>query len=99
MSSKDNKEEIKQQFQETKLTIIIGRIASVLSILMYVSYIAQISNNLQGSKGSPIQPLCAAVNSTFWVIYGLLKRHRDWPIVIANIPGVILAFVTFITSL
>ena len=99
MSEKSSKAKIKQQFQETKTTIVIGRIASIFSIMMYVSYIAQIINNLQGSKGSPVQPLCATINSIFWVIYGLLKRHRDWPIVVANIPGVILGFITFITSL
>lgn len=99
MKEKSTQSKIKEQLAETKATILIGRIASVFSILMYVSYIAQISNNLQGSKGSPVQPLCAAINSVFWVAYGLMKRHRDWPIVIANVPGVILGFITFITSL
>lgn len=89
----------KQQYQETRTTIIIGRIASIFSIMMYVSYIAQIINNLHGSKSSPVQPLCATINSCFWVIYGLIKKQRDWPIVIANIPGIILGLITFITSL
>lgn len=94
MNEKSNIKEL----SETKATIMVGRIASVLSIVMYVSYVAQISNNLQGSKGSPIQPLCATINSTFWVAYGLMKCHRDWPLVVANVPGIVLGFITFITS-
>lgn len=97
MSEKSNQSNVKS-LSETTATIIVGRIASVLSIMMYVSYIAQINNNLQGTKGSPVQPPCAAINSVFWVVYGLMKRYRDWPIVIANVPGVVLGFITFITS-
>lgn len=44
MNEKSNIKEL----SETKATIMVGRIASVLSIVMYVSYVAQISNNLQG---------------------------------------------------
>lgn len=97
MKERSNQSKL-QQLTETKTTIIIGRVASIFSIMMYVAYIAQISNNLQGSKGSPIQPLCATINSIFWVAYGLMKRHKDWPLIIANVPGVLLGFITFITS-
>lgn len=82
-----------------KKYVLIGRIASVLSILMYVSYIAQIYSNLVGAKGNPIQPLVASINSAFWVAYGWNLPRRDWPIMIANAPGVIFGIITAITCL
>ncbi|WP_368790997.1 SemiSWEET family transporter [Companilactobacillus farciminis] len=77
----------------------VSRLATIFSILMYISYIPQIMDNLNGSQGNPIQPLCAALNSTLWVSYGLLKKKHDWPVVIANLPGIVLGLVTFFTSL
>ncbi|WP_159721233.1 SemiSWEET family transporter [Enterococcus sp. CSURQ0835] len=90
MSKQDEKERHIQR---------LGRIASVLSVLMYVSYIPQIMNNLQGAKGNPIQPFVAMVNCTCWVIYGFMKKNRDWPLVIANVPGIFLGAITFFTAL
>lgn len=78
---------------------ILAVVATVASICMYVSYVFQIQNNLAGNKGSPIQPLCAAINCTLWVVYGLFKKERDWPIAIANAPGVVLGIITCVTSL
>ena len=66
---------------------IVGRIASVLSVCMYVSYIPQIMDNLAGHPGNPVQPLAAFFNCLFWTIYGLFKKERDWPIVVANVPN------------
>ena len=77
---------------------IVGVIASGLSICMYVSYIPQIQNNLAGNPGSPLQPLVAAINCTLWVAYGFLKEKRDYPVMLANAPGIILGLITFITS-
>ncbi|WP_251158389.1 SWEET family sugar transporter [Caniella muris] len=77
----------------------LGRVASCLSVLMYVSYIPQIANNLAGNYGSPVQPFVAMVNCVFWTAYGLLERPRDMPIVVANIPGIVLGCVTFLTAL
>jgi len=77
----------------------VSRLATVFSILMYVSYIPQIMNNLNGMKGNPLQPLCAALNSILWVSYGLLKPKKDWPVIIANLPGIVLGLITFITAL
>lgn len=77
----------------------ISRLATAFSILMYVSYIPQIMNNLAGSKGNPLQPLCAALNSSLWVTYGLLKHKKDWPVIIANLPGIVLGILTFLTAL
>lgn len=84
---------------DSKAILMLGRIGSVLSVIMYVSYIPQIMNNLNGNYGSPIQPLVAGINCTIWVIYSYFKSQRDWPIFIANLPGVFLGFITFYTSL
>lgn len=79
---------------------ILAIVATCTAVMMYVSYIPQIEMNLKGQKGTPIQPLCAAINCTLWVIYGLFKKpNRDWPVTLANAPGVILGLITFFTSL
>ncbi len=78
---------------------IIGRVASVLSIIMYVSYVTQIANNLDGHPGSPWQPLAAFFNCVMWTFYGFLKPKKDWPIIIANVPGIFLGAAAFITAL
>lgn len=78
---------------------IIGRVASVLSIVMYVSYVTQIANNLDGHPGSPWQPLAAFFNCVMWTLYGFLKPKKDWPIIIANVPGIFLGAAAFITAL
>lgn len=89
-----------KSLKQDKAFLIVGRIASVMSVLMYVSYLAQIASNLQGHKGNPIQPFVAAVNSTLWVIYGWMNPvKRDWPIIIANVPGIFLGFIAGITCL
>lgn len=82
-----------------RMMLIFGRIASVLSVLMYVSYIPQIMNNLEGDKGNPIQPMVAMVNCIFWVIYASMQKKKDYPLIIANVPGVFLGAITFITAL
>lgn len=89
----------KVQKAEKDMLFYISRLATLFSILMYVSYIPQIMNNLAGTKGNPLQPLCAALNSMLWVSYGLLKSKKDWPVVIANLPGIVLGIITFITAL
>ena len=82
-----------------KVVRVIGYVASVLSVVMYVSYVPQIADNLAGHAGNPIQPFAAMLNCIMWSVYGLLKEHRDWPIVIANVPGVFLAATAFATAL
>ncbi|EEP27491.1 hypothetical protein [Shuttleworthella satelles] len=47
---------------EKKLEIF-GWVGTALSIIMYVSYIPQIIHNLNGIKGTPIQPFAAALSS------------------------------------
>ncbi|GEO46094.1 SemiSWEET family transporter [Companilactobacillus kimchii] len=77
----------------------VSRLATVFSIMMYVSYIPQILDNMSGVKGNPIQPLSAMINSSLWVLYGLLKEKKDWPVIIANLPGIVLGLLTFLTAL
>ena len=43
---------------------ILGIVASIMAVGMYVAYIPQIADNLAGHKGSPWQPLAAAINCT-----------------------------------
>lgn len=82
-----------------KMVKALGSVAAVAAIIMYVSYIPQIIGNLHGNRGDYIQPLAAAINCILWVGYGLLKKERDWPIAIANFPGVIFGLMAFLTAL
>ena len=77
----------------------LGWVGMVTSVLMYVFYIAQIQNNLDGQKGTFIQPFMASINCTLWVCYGLFKENRDLPLALANAPGVIFGLITAFTSL
>lgn len=78
---------------------ILARVASVTAVLMYVFYFPQIIGNLNGHKGDWIQPLVAAVNCTLWVLYGLWRRKKDVPIIIANAPGIVFGGLAAITAL
>ena len=82
-----------------KIVKALGSVAAVAAIVMYVSYIPQIIGKLHGNRGDYIQPLAAAINCILWVGYGLLKKERDWPIAIANFPGVIFGLMAFLTAL
>ena len=77
---------------------IVGVIASGLSIYMYVSYIPQIMGNLSGHQGDWIQPFVAFINCTMWVGYGFFREHREWPLVLANLPGIIFGLTAAITA-
>lgn len=92
-------EETKKSKLDKNGLFYVSRLATIFSILMYISYIPQIINNVGGVKGNPLQPLCAALNSILWVSYGLLKQKKDWPVIIANLPGIILGLITFMTAL
>lgn len=76
---------------------VIGTIASAMSVIMYVSYIPQIAVNISGNPGVFWQPLAAFFNCLFWTVYGFGTKPRQWPIIIANVPGIFLAAVTVIT--
>lgn len=77
----------------------LGWVATGASLAMYGSYVDQIRLNMAGETGSIIQPLAAAANCTLWVAYGLLRRPREWPIALANAPGVVLGAATVATGL
>lgn len=81
-----------------KFLNILGWIATGTAMLMYVSYIPQITSNLQGMKGDFLQPLVAGINCTLWVGYGFLKPKKDWPIIVANTPGIIFGFTAAFTA-
>ena len=85
--------------KKDRTVLIFGRIASFLSVMMYVSYTSQIMNNLDGNKGNPIQPLVAMINCIFWVIYATMQKKKDYPIIVANIPGIFLGAITFLTAI
>lgn len=86
--------------ENSRFFTILGWIATVTAMAMYISYIPQISSNLKGDKGDWLQPLVAAINCSLWVTYGLLKKpKRDWPVAIANSPGIIFGLFAFITAL
>lgn len=77
----------------------IGWIASFLAILMYFSYIDQIRLNISGHPGSIILPIITAINCTFWVAYAVLKSQKDWPLLVCNVPGIILGIITAATAI
>lgn len=78
---------------------ILSWVATCTAMLMYISYIPQISGNINGHKGDFLQPFVAGINCTLWVLYGLLGEKRDWPLVIANSPGIIFGFTAAFTAL
>lgn len=82
-----------------KLIRIIGWIATATAVAMYVSYLDQIGKNLSGLKGSVLQPVVTVLNCSLWTTYGLLRRPKDWPIILANAPGILLGAIAAVTAL
>lgn len=82
---------------EKRLTQL-GWVATCTSFMMYVAYIPQIMANMNGQPGNFLQPLVAAINCSLWVVYGFSKETKDWPLVIANAPGILLGLITFLTA-
>jgi hypothetical protein len=76
----------------------MGWFATCMGIAMYFSYIDQIRLNLSGQAGSVILPIITTINATAWTIYGSSKVKKDWPIIVSNIPGIILGMLTFVTA-
>jgi len=81
-----------------KIVDKIGWFASFMAVAMYVSYIDQIRLNLLGQSGSVVLPIITTINCISWTLYGIFKVKRDWPIIIANVPGIILGVITFVTA-
>lgn len=82
-----------------KMTNNIGWFASLMAIAMYSSYIDQIRLNLEGHPGSIILPIVTVINCTAWTLYGSLKSKKDWPIIVCNIPGIILGIISAVTAM
>lgn len=82
-----------------KMFKILGWVATCTAMLMYISYFPQIMNNLHGNKSGFLQPMVAAINCTLWVCYGVFQEKKDWPIIIANTPGIIFGALAAITAL
>lgn len=81
----------------SKAIRILSWCATGMSLIMYVSYIAMIVTNLQGDKGNFVQPLAATLNCLLWTVYGFVQKPKQWPLIIANVPGIFLAAVACIT--
>ena len=82
-----------------KVRKFTGNFATIACLVMYFSYIEQIIANFTGQPVSPVQPFFASINALLWVIYGWIKPDKkDWPVIIANFPGIIFGLVTAITS-
>lgn len=77
----------------------LGWIATCTAMLMYISYFPQIVNNLNGHKSGFLQPTVAAINCILWVSYGFFQEKKDWPIVVANLPGIIFGTTAALTAL
>ena len=86
--------------QKRTLLEKLGILATCAAILMYVSYISQIYGNLHGAKSDFVQPLAASINCTLWVLYGAMKKPKaDFPIILANLPGIIFGLLAVFTAL
>ena len=81
-----------------KTVKIMGWIATCTAMLMYVSYFPQIINNLNGNKTGFLQPMVAAINCNLWGVYGFFQNKKQWPIIVANLPGVIFGAIAAITA-
>ena len=80
------------------MVTLVGWLACVMAVGMYLSYIDQIYLNLSGQPGSIILPTLTVFNCVFWVLYGLLKEVKDWPIVVCNAPGIVFGIITILTA-
>ncbi|MEI7511222.1 MAG: SemiSWEET family transporter [Candidatus Peregrinibacteria bacterium] len=77
----------------------VGWFASIMAIGMYFSYIDQILLNISGHPGSILLPVVTVINCTAWTIYGFLKPQKDYPIIVCNIPGILLGSIAAFTAL
>lgn len=69
-----------------------------MAAIMYFSYIDQIIRNIHGHTGSVVLPITTTINCSAWTVYGWYKTKKDWPIIMCNVPGVILGIITVITT-
>lgn len=79
--------------------MLLGWAATATAVAMYLSYIDQIRLNLEGEKGSIVQAIATVLNCTLWLTYGAMRERRDWPIMLANAPGIVLGAIALVTAL
>lgn len=90
----------KKKLTKKHINTIVGSIGAFIGVFVFITYIPQIIANLNGVKGQPWQPITAALSCLIWVIYGWTKEpKKDYILIIPNITGVVLGFLTFITAL
>ena len=77
----------------------IGWFAAFMGTVMSISFIDQIRLNLSGHPGSVILPIVAVINCGSWFAYGLVKSKKDWPMIICNIPGIVLGTIMAVTAI
>lgn len=101
MNSETDKSSDRRRFidsnRRVKVVRIVSELATVMCVLMYVSYISEIRSNLAGNPVSLSQPLTMMLDAILWTGYGWLKKYRDWPLIISNVPGVLFGIVTILT--
>lgn len=81
-----------------KYNKLFGSLAAISGVLMFLVYIPQIMANLSGNKGQPHQPIFTSFSCLLWIIYGFTKMKKDYALIFPNFIGIILTFITFLTS-
>ena len=74
----------------------LGYVGTTLAILMFVSLIEIAKNNLYNHTHIFIQPFVTVLNCTIWSFYAYLSKEKF--VLWANLPGIVLGIVTFITA-
>ena len=82
-----------------KFNMAVGSLGAGIGVFVFIAYIPQIIANLEGAKGQMWQPLFATFSCLIWVLYGWTKEKKDWILIVPNAAGVLLAGLTFLTSL
>lgn len=62
-------------------------------------YSADYEQSARNEGHTDSAPLVAAINCTLWVTYALLKKNRDYPVAMANAPGIIFGLIAAITAI
>ena len=88
----------KKKLTKKHINTIVGSIGAFIGVFVFITYIPQIIGNLSGHQGDWIQPSVAFINCTMWVGYGFFREHREWPLVLANLPGIIFGLTAAITA-
>ena len=77
---------------------MLGWLGTFLSVMMYVSYVPQIMGNLDGNNTFFLHPGAETILCIIWASYGLLKEKKDYPLAVANLPGIIFGLLATITA-